>query len=190
MTTVQIRLKSQKALLGIEKALAGYQMRWRQPQLKMKRTPVSVQLESHGPTLKLEQQAVWEEIGTGGIYHVIDESLAYSRERVLEAIGKIAAEGDFLAAIENPDHTVAALADPYEEREFNVGVIPRSRPSAAIEYRVKIDWKMGKIDAEFEEGGYEIKYQPGYVRAYLRQKHYLKMWAEVHKGNIIDWQVE
>lgn len=190
MNTVQIRLKSQRALVGIGREPARYNMRWQPPQLKMKRTPVSVQLKSHGPSLKLDQQAVWEEIGTGGIYHVIDEALAHSRQQVIEAIGRIALEGDFLAAIENPGNTIAALAEAIEEREFNVGVIPRSRPSAEIIYHVKRDWKMGRIDAKLQKGGYRIEYQPGHIRAYLRQKHYLKMWAEEKKGNFIDWQVE
>ena len=108
MNTVQIRLKSQRALVGIGREPARYNMRWQPPQLKMKRTPVSVQLKSHGPSLKLDQQAVWEEIGTGGIYHVIDEALAHSRQQVIEAIGRIALRA-ILAAIERQNTSKLAL---------------------------------------------------------------------------------
>lgn len=165
-------------------------LRWKQPQLQMESKPLKVELESEGPSLELDQRAVWEEIGTGGLYHIIDESLAISRQKVLEAIAKISSEGDFLAAIENPENTIAALATQLEEREFNVGVIPKSRPSAKIKYKVNIDWKPGRIKTEFTPGGHEFSVEQGYARAYLRQQHYLKVWAVEAGGKLIDWQVE
>lgn len=190
MNRIEIRLASQPSLVGIEQKPTRMNLRWKQPELRMESTPPRVELESEGPSLSLDQTAVWEELGTGGVYHLIAENHTISQQKIMEAIAKISSEGDFLAAIENPGNTIAALADPYEEREFNVGVIPKSRPSAQIKYKVKIDWKLGRIKTEFTPGGHKFSIEQGYGRAYLRQRHYLKVWAVEASGNLLDWQVE
>jgi hypothetical protein len=191
MRRVEIRLDSQPLLLGLQTQQAEFGMRRTSPLIQMERTPPSVQCERTGPTLLIDQAKVWEEMGTGGPMYLTQQQKIQAQAGALEAIGNIAQEGDFLAAIENPGNTIASLAAQLPpEPEFNVGLVPESRPSIRFEGGLKIDWRLGEIKSEFKPGQVETNYQPQAVKAYIRQYDYLKVWTVERSGALLDWQVE
>jgi hypothetical protein len=191
MERVEIRLKSQPALLGLETKKTKTTMRREPPLVRMERTAPTFEIERTGPKLVIEQTKVWEEIGTGGPLYLTEQQKILGQAGAIEAIGRISQEGDFLAAIENPNNTIAELAAQLPPtRESNVALIPKSRPSARVEGELKINWKPGKLKREFTGGKVEIDYEPSVVKAYLRQYHYLKVWTVNRTGMFIDWQVE
>jgi|GEM_PF-2427571 len=191
MERVEIRLDSQPALLGLETRKPKLNMQRESPLIQLERTPPILKIERTGPKLYIEQRKVWEEIGTGGPLYLTEQQKVQSQVKAVEAIGEIAQEGDFLAAIENPGNTIAELAAQLPpEQEFNVALIPKSRPSAQVEGELKIDFKPGKVKGRFAGGKVKIDCQPAAVKAYIRQHHYLKIWTVNRTGMFIDWQVE
>lgn len=161
------------------------------PLIKWERTPAELKIERTGPRLEIEQQQVWEEMGTGGPLYLTAQQKAEGNQGAIEAIGVIAQEGDYLAAIENPENTIANLAAQLPpEPEFNVDLIPQSRPSCRIEGELKIDYQPGKVKGQFTGGKITFNAKPAVVKAYLRQQHYLKTWVVSRSGMFADWQVE
>lgn len=191
MERVEIRLQSQPALLGIETRKPKTTMHREPPLIRMERTFPTFESERTGPKLVIEQQKVWEEIGTGGPLYLTQQQKAQGQAGAVEVIGKIAQEGDFLVAIENPGNTIAELAAQLPpQKEFNVDLIPKSRPQIRVEGELKINWKLGKLKREFTGGKVEINCEPAAIKAYIRQHQYLKISTVSRTGMFVDWQVE
>jgi len=64
------------------------------------------------------------------------------RQNALRYIGKVADDGDALAAIENGGNLIPELAkrDSYKTHEFNIDAIPKASPKVSVSGGLEIDF--------------------------------------------------
>lgn len=93
------------------------------------------------PTIRLDMTTQREEMGYMKPVALARDWGALSRQRGLEGIGRTAEEGDFLGRIEEYRDARERIAQlglriyQLNEREFNVGLMPRSRVRADFPLR-------------------------------------------------------
>lgn len=104
-----------------------------------------------------------------GIYNAMEfavQAAQRGKQQALEAVGRIAAEGRRLAAIETGENTVPAMAAEASIREAP-GVTIRLIDKSDIRYTPnppRYNPIPGKVDSSFLQGAVNINYQPEQIR--------------------------
>jgi len=165
------------AKIGIETTPGRFQMQSQPARIELERRSPTVNIHTELPKVEIDQ---YECFATSGLKNALDlaiEGSQLGRQQALEYIGKVAADGDTFAAIEEGGTPIADIAvrDAYPEREFGIVAMPSARP--------KIDVKGGiQFQPEYDPKGYingvKVSVVPGKliadyilgdVKIYMRQ---------------------
>lgn len=170
-----IRINQNMAQIGIETQKAVVEIRSSQPRMTIKHTPARFKLHRRMPQFKVKQDDSL--IGTG---NKTSSGLALQRfykakRMTLEAIGRIAAEGDALMRIENGGNGISDIAT----KNFmdNVEVKFEARP------KVELEWDKGQNELEWSPHDIEIVWDmpdspqisvtPHKIRVYLKKRNFI-----------------
>lgn len=119
------------------------------PRAQMEQRVSRVQITTRGPEIEIDQLQSRNELGIGGFgyYSRMVRDGAY--QKTIEAIGKIAANGDEVVARAGHFREEMILADQakraMDERipELNIKAAPSTRPSINFHYTQDINWSQG-----------------------------------------------
>lgn len=170
--------------------------------IDIERTPSRLEIDSQNARLELRQKHAKVKIHTEQTRIEIDQSecfatsglkkpLDLSKEAaqlayrgVMEYIGKVASDGDMLAAIENGGEPIADIAerDAFPEREFGLDYMPKASPKFNVRGGVKyeVENNNGKgmrngVEGRYIPGYLKIKYTPSNIRVYMKQYNSVKI---------------
>lgn len=157
-----IQITTQRAILDIRSTPAKMTVMQRQADFDLKQTFPKVNIETEQIRVVIDQSRPFSEAGLKSSGEIIDEAAQRGKQAALEAIQRIADEGNMMAAIENNTNAIAEIAfnKLFEEKELNIDSIPKSRP--------KIDFVGGNVDIKLEEGKVDLKVQPNKAQVDLR----------------------
>lgn len=187
MQLPQLRMQQTYAQIGLKTIKPVQEIEQPPADLSIKQVPAKMNIDRKPSHLEINQDQAWNELGFKNLGQLTSDHADYSKQEGLEAIARIAQEGDQLAAIErkgDPITSIAAQKANPEPADFNIAFIP-SYGSVQIQFtpaELKIDWNLGKpeIDATLHEPIH--RYTPGRTEVYLRQMQQLQI--EVIGGNL------
>lgn len=133
----QISINSTPARQRINQPAADFNMHTEHAKVEIKNEQVKV---------KIDQQQCFNESGLMDYKALTADAAQRGQQAVLEGIGRIAEEGNMLAAIENKFDVVAEIAfnNTTMPADYNVTAMPGSRPD--------IQFVGGTVDIEVHEG--------------------------------------
>ncbi|NLC45123.1 MAG: hypothetical protein GX783_12690 [Clostridiales bacterium] len=171
-----LRITQRFAQIGIETKNAQLFMQSKKPQLNMSQQHVKVEISRELPRVLIDQYQCFAEAGLKNNMDLLKEAAYLARQQAMEYIGKVASDGDVLAAIENGGNPIAYFAerDAYPEKEFNMVTMPTSRPRFEVVGDVRYNVRPGGVQYDFERGNVEIEATPPELNIYLRQKPFVK----------------
>jgi len=152
-------------------------MRSQPARLELERRPPIVNIHTELPKVEIDQ---YECFATSGLKNYLDlarEGAQLGHQQALEYIGKLAADGDTFAAIEQGGSPIAEIAerDAYPERVFGIVAMPSARPQISVRGGVQlqpeydpIGFRNG-IKIRFVPGEFIADYIPGNVNIFMRQ---------------------
>ena len=129
--------------------------------LSIQTTYPSVQIDRQLPKVIIDQYQCFAEAGLKNNADFAADSVSYAYSKGAEGINTIVSEGNRMGAIETGNFDVItdiAFESGLEEKEFNVDIIPKSRPKIEVEGRLNIEYEMGKVNF-YKESMLEYKYK-------------------------------
>ena len=106
--------------------------------------PVKVEIHTEHVRVLIDQRQCFNESGRMDIRTLAATIAQRSRQAFLEGISRRNSEGDLMAAPENRGKAIPMIAfnNSFEEKEFNMVTMPRSRP--------RIEFVGGHVDIRIE----------------------------------------
>lgn len=103
--------------------------------IRMQVTFPELQLETTLPSIDMNLQAAHADIGLKPVGPLMEERAQRAQSAGLAAIAQMAQEGDRLAQVESfPDAIIDIASEKWpKERELNVDVAPKHRPTVKLE---------------------------------------------------------
>ncbi len=173
---MDLKITTQPALIGIKTTPARLSIQQRKADVEMNTEHPKVEIRTEPIRVQIDQYECFAEAGLKNLFDLTLENAGYSYRQAMAGIERIARQGNEMADIHLNTNPIADQAEEnaYElyVHEVNFDMIPKSRP--------KIDFVGGDLDIRVKEGGPNIKvqinkpiirYHPGKVEIYLRQKH-------------------
>ncbi len=157
----------------------------------MKSKPPEMELKPGKSELRIDREKTNYDLGLKTIRQSFRDFKKKSNEAGLEAIGKIAREGDMLGRIEKNDASIISrlARQNFMDEPFagNVGLIPEHPPEIEVESRLpetKLKWADIKVIKRKVFS--DITGKPGKAEVYLLQKGGVEV---SYKGKNMDLQV-
>ena len=157
------------------------------PQLQVNSRPVDIQTQIirprmdfsvQFPRVQIDLTRPQAELGCKGIVPFEAEYANKGKAAVLRRIGRVAGEGDTLArSIGSGAEVIGqiARAKSIDNAQSNIGLLPRSAPEISASGGLDIRVMPGDVRYSVTPHHPEIKYSPGDISIYLRQKSVIKI---------------
>ena len=137
----KIQIKQTMGAIAVEVQKAKVEIQQKRPSLYIKSIPAKFTIRKKMPTFKLKQSE--NLFASGYRTNLALSSLKFqkARQRTLEAIERIASEGDAIMRIENRVNPIPlqAIANAEENIDLQIAMMPRN----------EIQWDMGFVDIEW-----------------------------------------
>ena len=163
--------------IGINTIPAQISIQSPKADLEIKQIPAKMEIDQKLPQVYIDQYQCFYESGLKSIFDLVHDEAQRSKQIALEAIGKIAEEGRFLASIENHQNAIAELAKKAMEHEvtFTIDLMPKSRPKIWFEGYLNINWQLGGAEIRAIPHKPQISAIPGHINIYMRQYPSIKI---------------
>ncbi|EGD52745.1 hypothetical protein TheetDRAFT_0405 [Thermoanaerobacter ethanolicus JW 200] len=163
--------------IGINTTPAQISIESPKADLEIKQIPAKMEIDQKLPQVYIDQYQCFYESGLKSIFDLVHDEAQMSKQIALEAIGKIAEEGRFLASIENHQNAIAELAKKAMEHEvtFTIDLMPKSRPKIWFEGYLNINWELGGAEIKAIPHKPQISAIPGHINIYMRQYPSIKI---------------
>ena len=129
--------------------------------LSIQTTYPSVQIDRQLPKVIIDQYQCFAEAGLKNNADLAADSVAYAYSKGAEGIDTIVSEGNRMGAIETGNFDVItdiAFESGLEEKDWNIDLMPKSRPKIEVEGHLNIEYEMGKVNF-YKESMLEYKYR-------------------------------
>lgn len=174
---MDLRISQTHARIGVERSPGRLEIQTRRAMLEFKQKHAKVNIKTEKPRVLIDQYACFAEAGLKNFRDLTRDMVQRAYQSVMEYTGKVAADGDTLAAIERGGNPIADIAerDAYPQHEFGLDTIPRSRPKFTVEGSVKIEADNNAggvnngVEGNFIPGRININFSPSQVRIYMQQ---------------------
>ncbi|MDP9750553.1 MULTISPECIES: DUF6470 family protein [Thermoanaerobacter] len=174
--------------IGIDTTPAQISIQSPKADLEIKQIPAKMEIDRKLPQVHIDQYQCFYEAGLKSIFDLVYDEAQRSKQIALEAIGKIAEDGDILASIENHQDAIVKLSEEalIQDIDFNVDLIPKSRPKIWFEGYLKINWELGGVKIKAIPHKPQISVIPAHVNIYMRQYPSIKIQ---YVGNNLDRRI-
>lgn len=148
--------------LGIERIPSRMQMETQNAKLELHQKPAKLSITSEKPKVLIDQYECFAEEGLKSTGDLLKEAAQLGYQQAMDFIGKTAADGNILAAIENGGNPIKDIAvrDSSPEKSFGMVCMPRSRPKIDVTGSLDMQWDW---DQKGARNGVEMEYTPGNV---------------------------
>lgn len=167
-----LQISKVDAQIGIRTTRAQLQMSRNGSAFEMQTTHPKIEMSTERGQVHIDQRQCFNEAGLMDTETLTRSMAENGKQATMEGIARRGSEGKMLASIEKNFNAIAEIAfnNSFDQHEFNIGTIPRSRP--------QIDFTGGNVDIKVLEGRVEIKtnpnkpnieYQPGKVEIFMER---------------------
>lgn len=166
ISSIQLHMEIQSMKVDFHTERAVFELRTNPRQFDITTEPAKVEISSRPyGVLEIDQSPCRASYGIYEHPEFVRQMAELGRQTALETIGRIAQEGDRMAAIETGEPVFANLAAEATIQEVpDITIVPISKPD--IRYTPnppKFNPIPGKVNLSFEPGSVQIDYQPGRV---------------------------
>ncbi|EIV99092.1 DUF6470 family protein [Thermoanaerobacter siderophilus] len=174
--------------IGIETFPAQISIESQKADLEIKQIPAKMEIDQKLPQVHIDQYQCFYEAGLKNIFDLVHDEAQWSKQIALEEIGKIAEDGDTLASIENHQDVIVSLSEKTlsQDIDFNVDLMPKSRPQIWFEGYLNINWQLGGVEIKATPHKPQISVAPAHVNIYIRQYPSIKIQ---YVGNNVDRRI-
>lgn len=180
-----------RAQIGIERTPGKLEMQSEIARLEIHQKHAKINIQSELPKVEIDQHEAFASAGLKGPLELTIEAADRGRQQVLEYIGKTAADGYALAAIERGGNPIADIAvrDAYPVHEFGYDYMPKVGPRFNVTGSVKIE---AEPNGEGVHNGVEFNVIPGSLRynyTPTRINIYMQRYPSIsfsYQGNSVD----
>jgi len=169
-----VEIRQTYAKIGIDADLGTQTIRQPRPTMEMRREPPAVFIEQPRGELIIDQTRAWDALAIGGHLEMMLRIYRQGPEIALETIGKIAENGDRLAAIHLEGNPIADIAAEESQVEFSEYQFagPAGFDNVDIAYRANkpiIEVRPGKQHIFVQVNPPIHIYERGKLLIYMRQ---------------------
>ncbi|WP_409343775.1 DUF6470 family protein [Paenibacillus sp. MBLB4367] len=171
--TPQIQIRQQPALLGIDADLGKQDIV--QPRATFEMTTERPQQDIRQPRgdLDIDQSRSWDALGVGGVLQTMSRIYSKAPEIALQAIARIAQDGDRMAKIHIKSDAFKELAQNIRLEFGNFDVVPPTEyDNVDITYtanKADINVTDGRVNLNTQPNRPEISYNRGKLDIYMMQ---------------------
>lgn len=144
------------------------------PRAEIRQEVTRVQVRTEGPVVEIDQRHCWADLGLAGPMDFAKQVRDEARFETVEAIGRIAAEGDEVVKRAGHFREEIIFADQARRRmderipELNVQAVPKAPPRIKFHYAMELDWSPGGAVIEHHVRPPTITWQLGGVYVDVR----------------------
>lgn len=173
-----LQISRTDAKLHITTTPSHLSIRNRQARLELSHKEAKVDIHTELPRVVIDQ---YECFATSGLMKPIDLTRKAGQKAMQQALayaGKVAGDGDAMAAIENNSNMIVAIAkrDSTTVHEYGIGVMPKGRPKITvtgggveINIRNKAIGPTNGVEGAITPGGISFDYTPSQVNIRMAQ---------------------
>lgn len=181
------------AKIGIDTSPAKLELQTRNARLELKQNHAQMKMEIKRPKVLIDQYEAFASAGLKKPLDLTRSEVDKAKNKAMEYIGKVVADGNYLASIENGGNAIAEIAkrDFYTIHEFNMATMPKVGPEinviegdVNIELGKKADGSYDFVDTNYVPAELNTKYTPAQVRIFLSQ--YASINIDYVRENKID----
>jgi hypothetical protein len=185
---VTFDIKTQFGQIGIRQTQPKVDMHITNPDMELIQQKSDLQMSVSFPQIEnIDQRACFAEIGLVNFLDSIKQSAQEAQAHAMQAIARIAQQGDQIAHIENKSVTIGKVFGeiPNQEKSFNIDVAPKSRPKITFrEGEIRSNFTYGYVKTRLIPGKIAYSAQSGAIDVYLEKEPYIKITS---KGTIFDY---
>ncbi|MGE5613335.1 MAG: DUF6470 family protein [Bacillota bacterium] len=181
-----LEIRSVPTKLHVETTRPQLTIESRRARLEFSREDVKIDIHTEMPRVIIDSDECFDTMGLMDPIDLTRKAAQQGMQQALAYIGKVAEDGDSIAALENPVDPMPdiALRDAYPEHEFVLDFIPKARPKATVTGGVRISSSggaQGRVMGVYTPGGVSIRYTPAKVKISVAQYASISM-KYVHRG--------
>lgn len=184
MQLPRLELTNTMTQIGIEQQRATVSMRQPKADVKMNQPQPDVEYIKTKSQLEIDQTVAFADANLKHPFRMVREAAARARQDVLKGLAEEAAEGDRLMKIEyHNQNVIQQIAREESEptpKQFNIGFMPSSAGKVKIFYQpssIEIKVNRGNFNIDITPNYPTIKFNPGDLQIYLKQKASLQIQA-------------
>ncbi len=183
-----LRISQTYAQIGIQTQRGQLNINTTQPKLNMQQEHVQVEIETELPRVHIDQYQCFAEAGLKNNADLAKEVEQLAKKQLMKYINKKTSESERLLQIYRGGNPFAEFAkrDAYETKQFNVDVIPKSRPKIEVTGEVKTSFRPGGVQFSAQNGIVDIQATRSNVDIYLKQRQSIQIQ---YVGNNVDTQL-
>lgn len=174
MRIPQIQIQQTYAKIGIESSPAKQEIEQPKAEINIHQEPIKVEIQHKDAKVLIDQTKAWSALGKRPSLELMKVIYGKTHQVVMDTIAKIAQKGDRMAAIHikaDPIPNMAAenaihFTELYFEEEPSVMNISFQ----FVPGELNIQWSGGRTDIDVKPNKPIIRYFPGDVNIYIRQK--------------------
>ena len=190
-----ISINQTYAKIGIDRAPSRLDIQTENARLGLHQLQAKINIHTELPKVQIDQYEAFASAGLKNNIDLTDEAAQKGQQQALEYIGKMAGDGNRLAAVEKGGNPIKEIAirDAYPVHEFGLTFIPKTGPkisaSGSIEFNLENseagvnNW----VEADFTPGNVSLDFTPSQISVYLRE--YASININYQAGDKIDYQV-
>lgn len=169
---MDLRINQQYGRIGLNIKEPNIKLDIVKPQMDLNITEPKLRIDSEQPQIQIDQDACFADMNLRKPVDFSRYIYQKSKNVVLEAIGRIAQEGDYLAGIEYGNKPSSlARSNNHKTVEYNIGLVPEHKPSINFIIKpVQIEVQPGDVKTNSNIGDVKINLDRGNVKVYMLQK--------------------
>ena len=188
---MDLSIRTTPALIGIDRTPESLEIQTRSAQLELHQKQAKVNIHTELSRVIIDQYECFASAGLKGNADLSSDAASRGYQQSMGFIGKTAADGNRLAAIENGGNPIAQIAvrDAYPIHEFGLDFIPKVGPKIDVTGSQNFELERNSEDVN---NGVEGNYIPSEINMSFRPANvsvYLKQYAAIeinYVGNTID----
>ncbi len=144
------------------------------PRAEIKQQVSEIQIDSIGPEIKIDQRQSRNELGMVDFGYYSHQVRDGAYQKTVEAIGKMAADGDEVVERAGRFREEMILAEQAKRAmdqkipELSIASAPRTRPQISLNYRQEISWNQGGVSITHQVRPPELTWTLGGVEVDVR----------------------
>jgi hypothetical protein len=174
-----VQLRSQPLILGMDSRRAKVEIEQPRADFKMEIKEPGINMESPRGDLQIDQSRAWDALAVGGHLETMNSIFAVVKNIVLQTIGRIASEGDQMAAIHTKRNAIADIAANRKLDRFELAFAGHAGPdNVDIRYTaraVEFEPIRGEVQLQAQPNLPRYNYVPGDLGIHVKQYNKLEM---------------
>lgn len=174
---MNLEIRTTIGQIGIDRRPSSLEMQSQAAQVELSKTKPNFSMHTEPTRIKIDQYEARASAGLKNDADLIREWAQKGKQQAIETIGKIAEDGNRLAAIQYGGNPIAEMAkrDSTTTHEFGIDYLPKTGPVFDVTGSVDIscDWSdagvHSGVEAQYTPGNLNMNYTPAQIEINVKQ---------------------